>query len=186
MIFLVKFGNILKASNTSFDMALHSENSCSSGEKENTVKISKNGHNFEPLRIPWQVGLTIYRGGFIFCGGSLISHNTILTAAHCLKERPHYASAGHLNRKYRQYRYESNYQIRHLQYENYKHPLYNRTTLAYDIAILKTNEPFEETEYINPACLPLREWKLPSFSKCVVSGSGISTRSFSFFIISNY
>ena len=172
----MKFGNILKATKTSFDMALHSETSCTSREEDSTVKISKNGHNFEPLRIPWHVGLSIYRGGFIFCGGSLISLNTILTAAHCVKERPRYASAGHLKRKYRHYRFESSHQIRHLEYRNHKHPLYNISTSAYDLAILKTDEPFEQTKSISPACLPMREWILPSFSKCVVSGSGMTIR----------
>ena len=156
-------------------MSLHSDNSCTSREGEN-VTISKNGHHFESFRIPWHVGLSIYRGGFIFCGGSLISLNTILTAAHCIEERPKYASAGHLKRKYRHYRYESSHQIRHLEHQNHKHPLYNKTTLAYDLAILKTNEPFEQTSYISPACLPMRELKLPRFSKCVVSGSGTSIR----------
>lgn len=38
---------------------------------------------------PWQVSLELYRFGKGFghvCGGSLINHNSVLTAAHCIKE----------------------------------------------------------------------------------------------------
>uniref|UniRef100_A0A8C6VS36 Peptidase S1 domain-containing protein n=1 Tax=Naja naja TaxID=35670 RepID=A0A8C6VS36_NAJNA len=38
---------------------------------------------------PWQVSLELYHFGKGFlhvCGGSLINHNSVLTAAHCIKE----------------------------------------------------------------------------------------------------
>ena len=155
-------------------MALHSKKESSCKNDSSSLEISKNGHNFQPMRIPWHVGLSSTRGGFIFCGGSLISLNLILTAAHCIDRWPtvNFASAGHLNRKYREYRQEESHQVRHIQYEKFKHPLYKSTTLSYDLAILKTDHPFEQTSYVRPACLPARNLVLPRFSKCIVSGFG--------------
>ena len=40
---------------------------------------------------PWQVAIYIY--GNLFCGGTIIDENTIVTAAHCLDKEPCYAAA---------------------------------------------------------------------------------------------
>ena len=43
------------------------------------------GSQAEQNEWPWQVSLQLYRGAwFHFCGGSLIDHRWVLTAAHCL------------------------------------------------------------------------------------------------------
>lgn len=47
-----------------------------------------NGEEVEPHSIPWQVGLLIQMKnteGTAFCGGSIISNQWILTAAHCVE-----------------------------------------------------------------------------------------------------
>jgi len=42
------------------------------------------GNEVVPGSWPWQVGITIFAGVSIFCGGSIISNQWILTAAHCV------------------------------------------------------------------------------------------------------
>lgn len=45
------------------------------------------GSEVTPNSIPWQVALMIQVGErTVYCGGSLISRNFVLTAAHCLLE----------------------------------------------------------------------------------------------------
>lgn len=50
------------------------------------------GHDAMVGSWPWQVSLqhyTIGLGYFHLCGGSLITNNTVLTAAHCVKKNRH-------------------------------------------------------------------------------------------------
>ena len=50
---------------------------------------------------PWQVALRLRDGGKIFCGGTLISANFVLSAAHCfeqVRKNDVFLSAGHLSK----------------------------------------------------------------------------------------
>ena len=50
----------------------------------NTAKIY-GGEEALPHEYPWNVYVSLYRGGkFYGCGGSLISNQHVLTAAHCV------------------------------------------------------------------------------------------------------
>ncbi|KAF7246934.1 Transmembrane protease serine 12 [Varanus komodoensis] len=47
------------------------------------------GHDAQPGAWPWQVSLQVYHFGvgyYHVCGGSLITNNSVLTAAHCIKK----------------------------------------------------------------------------------------------------
>ena len=140
-------------------MALHSETSCTSREEDSIVKIFKNGHNFEPLRIPWHVGLSIYRGGFIFCGGSLISLNTILTAAHCVTVGSSYYVVVGETRKYEEYVYSPDNDNHMFITEIVTvHPNYDEdVSLDNDIALLEVKKDIQFNNEIQPICVMSQE-----------------------------
>ena len=41
------------------------------------------GEDADKGELPWQVGLVLNSGSGPFCGGMLLSSDTVLTAAHC-------------------------------------------------------------------------------------------------------
>lgn len=57
------------------------------------------GEAADPGNFPWQAALS-YRGTGVFCGGTIVSLNTVITATHCLlkenKEKLS-VSAGHVS-----------------------------------------------------------------------------------------
>ena len=54
----------------------------SCGQPQGEDKRIVGGMPAEPNEFPWIVGLSV--NDTWFCGGSLINHNWVLTAAHCL------------------------------------------------------------------------------------------------------
>jgi len=57
--------------------------SCRCGQKGGVGTKIVGGSSASRNEYPWQVGLVSTRGGRPFCGGTLLSSDTVLTAAHC-------------------------------------------------------------------------------------------------------
>ena len=107
-----------------------------------------------------------------------------MTASHCIRGRgPRYVTAGHI---YRQNgTAESGYQTRVVS-EVIKHPKYRRgAKFNNDIAILRLEAPFDETEFVKPACLPDRSFKTDPGRHVLVSGWGLTEKGKSFVDIRN-
>ncbi|KAK9738388.1 Trypsin [Popillia japonica] len=129
-----------------------------------------NGEEVVPHSIPYQAALNIQTstGKLVFCGGSLISTNYVLTAAHCL----FYATsvevilgAHDLNDAEIPTRVNSTVFILHEDF------IY---TVANDIAVIKLPEPIEFTEKIQRVDLPTHSDRGNAFVDypAVVSGWG--------------
>ncbi|XP_065359601.1 uncharacterized protein LOC135953576 [Calliphora vicina] len=87
------------------------------------------------------------------CGGSLISHTFVITAAHCCYlsgETPIIVKLGIINLK--DQTGNSNPQRRAIK-EIIVHPKYNATMTYHDIALLKLQKPVEFTKFVRPILL---------------------------------
>lgn len=105
-------------------------------------------------KYPWTVQLTQGRNGRLFCGGTLIHSQYVLTAGHCI----HGMKWQNIHVRLNQYDRSSpaNAITKSLLSANV-HKDYNTNTLENDIALLKLSEPVTISGNIRPACLPPSE-----------------------------
>ncbi|XP_043952941.1 serine protease 27-like [Gambusia affinis] len=106
------------------------------------------GQNAYPGHWPWQVSLQTSSGHF--CGGSLITNQWVLTAAHCIGGDI-LSSQVHLG-AYNLSQLNPNEVIRGIVQADV-HVDYNSQTYDNDIALLKLSAPVNFTDYIQPVCL---------------------------------
>merc|ERR1719195_1856528 len=98
-----------------------------------------NGRPASECAWPWQINL----GG---CGGTLISPQWGLSAAHC--STPDFVYAG-LRDKYNTSQGQKRNVARRID-----HPAYRNPGLDHDLMLLELDAPFELNECVNTACLP--------------------------------
>ncbi|XP_055378938.1 uncharacterized protein LOC129610397 [Condylostylus longicornis] len=133
-----------------FCLPIEETNDCKSNIPELDEFIT-GGHEAVPNSLPYQVALSLrkYNGISTLCGGSLISNQFILTAAHCLNNtRLLYASLGAHDLRLESLR---------IQIENkyFKiHPNFDPILFKNDVALVKLPEPVDFNEKIQPIKLP--------------------------------
>ena len=112
---------------------------------------------------PWQIGFYNDPSDLeIYCGGSIINENWILTAAHCLLDhnfkRYHYAAGIYRwrdkNEINRQTRFADSQDI--FIHEDYGKPMSDFN----DIALVRVNEKFVFNDFVGPVCLSSNDTKL--------------------------
>merc|ERR1711899_458561 len=99
---------------------------------------------------PWQVALFIDNAWF--CGGSIISENYVMTAAHCADGASYFdimAGAHNVRASSEPHRVEIT------SYNGWTHPGRNHNTLENDIALIELPSPLSFNEYIKPSCMPM-------------------------------
>lgn len=97
---------------------------------------------------------------------------------HCivrpLGHRPKYVTAGHINRQ--NGTTETGYQTRGVS-QVINHPNYRKGARHNnDIAILKLETPFDETNFVKPACLPDPSFHAEPGRAVIVSGWGLTEK----------
>ncbi|XP_044539606.1 chymotrypsinogen B-like [Gracilinanus agilis] len=124
-----------------------------------------NGEDAVPGSWPWQVSLQ--RGGSHFCGGSLISENWVVTAAHCGVKTTDKVVAGEFDLQTD----DGNTQVLQIA-EVFKNKKFNMITVSNDIALLKLASPARLLETVSPVCLPSASDDFPAGTTCVTTGWG--------------
>ncbi|CAN7985329.1 unnamed protein product [Ixodes pacificus] len=125
---------------------------------------------------PWQAQLT-QRGRGHVCGGSLISDQHVLTAAHCVWGKRPANLKIHLGSHQRRSREPAELVVG--VYEICIHPAARtslRPGLVEDIAIIKLKSKVNTTTTIQPVCLPENKEELSKTSKVFVLGWGKTER----------
>ncbi|NXA61454.1 OVCH2 protein, partial [Mohoua ochrocephala] len=119
---------------------------------------------------PWQVSLK--RRQKHFCGGTIVSAQWVVTAAHCTLDRNLlqylHVTAGEHDLRLR----ESSEQTLAVQ-SVIQHPKFDpRTPMNYDIALLKLDGTFNFSSSVLPACLPHPGEKFGAGYICTACGWG--------------
>ncbi|NWR45521.1 ACRO protein, partial [Regulus satrapa] len=125
---------------------------------------------------PWMVSIqhAWLPGLKHFCGGSLITADWVLTAAHCFDK---------FNNISLLYVVIGATQLSQLGYgaemRNIKqvviHPYYSRADMSYDIALMELDHPVQCSAYIQLACVPDTTLSISELQNCWIAGWGATT-----------
>uniref|UniRef100_A0A674IX02 trypsin n=1 Tax=Terrapene triunguis TaxID=2587831 RepID=A0A674IX02_9SAUR len=119
------------------------------------------GYECSPHSQPWQVSLNV---GYHFCGGSLITDQWVVSAAHCCPDSMQVILGDHNIQVF-----EHTEHLMRIETIVW-HPSYDYQTLDHDIMLIKLAHPVRTDAYVQPVSLPTA---CPAAgTSCVVSGWG--------------
>lgn len=114
---------------------------------------------------PWQVALLNHHL-VPFCGGTIITPQFVLTAAHCVR-RNLYVRAGEHDLASEE---GTEQEVKVAQV--YIHPNYSRETVDGDVALLRLATPLQMNKYVSNVCLPSRRENVPINTLATILGWG--------------
>lgn len=145
-----------------------------------------NGKPTSHVEWPWYVQIVVKSDAEAYCGGTLISKNYILTAAHCFDDIPAYALARSTTVLLKGVRMSKDQELKVKASSIFIHPEYVPAMGSAeaaelnvepgprnDLAIIRINIRSREIlEKITPACLPDDSYQIPVGTKCKIMGHG--------------
>ncbi|XP_065565648.1 trypsin-1-like [Artemia franciscana] len=155
------------------------------GDVEELCGIAPNGakivggNEAVPGEFPWMAGIFLTNRGYprLFCGGSLIDHQHILTAAHCVNQTYHRPQPADLVVRLNEFDISSKddgLDTLHVNVEKiFVHPLWNEKEFKDDLAILRLEQEVDFDPNLVPVCLPRGDETFTSKS-ATVSGWGVT------------
>ncbi|XP_074594184.1 trypsin-like [Brevipalpus obovatus] len=114
---------------------------------------------------PWQVALLNHHS-IPYCGGTIITPQFVLTAAHCVR-RNLYIRAGEHDLTSDEGS-EQDVKVAAI----YIHPNYSRETVDSDVALLHLATPLKMNKYVSHACLPSKRDNMPINTLGTILGWG--------------
>jgi hypothetical protein len=129
------------------------DSTCKCGIRNSGNRIV-GGTNALKNEFPWRIGMKNSLNGGVFCGGSIISENYIMTAAHCTAAitagATVYITAGDHDISTSTETASINVKIVEIK----QHKSYNSQNFDNDISLLKLERPLTFSDTIMPVCLP--------------------------------
>jgi len=141
---------------------------CKCGERKVVRERIVGGQNAQRYEYPWQVALVWNYGYDVFCGGSLLSSRTVLTAAHCQQNPEDFMVVVGL------YDTSDPGSAQRIQPKAWaSHENYNSRTTDNDFAIITLAEDVVFSNSTSPVCLPSS--KDNNYSNMVTTVTGWGT-----------